>query len=51
MLNGDGGLLGINLANRGLLVKILITQEPHGILYRLLIHFNIYLPIGQPYFV
>ena len=31
MLNGDEGLLSINLAGRGILVKMLITLEPHGI--------------------
>ena len=31
MLNGDEGLPSIILAGRGLLLKMLITLEPHGI--------------------
>ena len=29
--NGDNGLQGIISANQGLLLKVLITLEPHGI--------------------
>ena len=53
MLNGDEGLLSITLSGQGILVKKLITLEPHGILKQILHSntFNIYLPIVQPYFV
>ena len=45
MLNGDEGLPSIILAGRGLLVKMLITLEPHVLFYSIkiyiIIHFNI----------
>ena len=44
MEKGDEGLSSIILAGLGILVKMLITLEPHGIC--MLIHSNIYLPIG-----
>ena len=39
MQNGDKGLLSITLA--GLLVKMLITLEPHGILFNQILHTKI----------
>ena len=43
MQNGDQGLSSIILAGSGLLVKVLITLELHGILikFSMLIYFNI----------
>ena len=45
MQNGGEGLSSIILAGRGILVKMLITLEPHGLVYLIeicvLIHFEI----------
>ena len=36
MQNGDEAMPSINLAGRGLLVKMIITLEPHHIFYQIL---------------